>query len=130
MSDETNKTESKKYTKITLKQMPRQFHDDLEWRASRLFRSVPQYCQLVLEHALRNRSAYKGSLKNDNDQRKSGYDKEYYHKEIHIPVGNADFIKELKEWDPNKLRYANRIALSILQKHLELDIDDEILLVS
>jgi len=100
--------------RITINRMPQSLNKELAKRASRLSKSVPKYCRIVLEHALEYRKDYEGSLD------RAWPDQPWVEKPVTVPVANRKFNERLKKWDPLGNGTLNDIAVALLKKHLEV----------
>lgn len=119
MSEEENQPilklspRKKPLQKITVKKMPQALFDKLKERASRFNKNVPVYCRIVLEHSLKHQSDYTGAF--------SPVKEEPVHPdEVNIPILDQDFLVALKSWNPFGDDSKNKIALSLLKKHLDV----------
>ena len=101
------------HQKISISRMPISVYDPLNERANSLQKRVPNYCRIVLEHAVDHKEDYEGPLAHKYPENPC------YHRAIHIPIVNKEFMNQLLEWDPFGQRQRTKIALSILRKHLE-----------
>lgn len=101
--------------KININQMPLTLFEELEERAGLLGgKKVPQYCRIVLEHAIEHQSEYAGPYK------KALLRPKVFSKPLHIPLKGRDFMQKLVDWDPYGQRMKTDIAISILRKHIEV----------
>jgi len=108
------KPREKPFQKITINSMPKSIYDLLKKRADRLNKAVPQYCRVVLEHAIENQENYTGPLKSNFPAHTC------IPGAIHIPIVDKNFMGRLVKWDPYGVEKKNAIALSIIKKHLDV----------
>jgi hypothetical protein len=99
---------------ITISRMPISVYEPLQKRASKLCQSVPVYCRIILEHALKHKDEYSGAYKTVYA------DSPCHSSAVTIPLLNKEFKVALKEWDPYGVEQYTKIALSIVKKHLEV----------
>jgi hypothetical protein len=106
--------QEKPHQKISISHMPASLYKALERRARRVLKTVPNYCRVVLEHALEHKADYTGPLSEEHADGNS------HEKAVHIPILNKKFMRELHDWDPYGLNQKTLIALSVLRRHLEV----------